>query len=169
MYKLKKFGFYMVVFVFMLTTLFAGCAREVPKPKTKEGRFHFSVTYEVNGKEETISGVYVCKFIKATASINGWWREWDAYIEGSDLEEEFEVLTNEDGRIDLDLGLDPMYFMSDPFYDGDSPKPEFSILYNERKQAETGEFWSYDEAVLEGYGVKIISYEYDEPIENNYS
>ena len=154
----------LVGFVF----LFTGCASEVPKPTVKEGKFHFSVTYEVDGKTETISGVYVCKFIKATASINGWWREWDGYIEGSDLETEFQLLTNEDGEIRLDLGLDPMYFMSDPFYDYGDPKPELTIFYNEQKREEIGEYWSSDEAVLEGYGVKLISYEYDAPIENAY-
>ena len=168
MKRITKFGFCMIAFMVMLLSLFTACASEVPKPRIKEGRFNFSVTYEINGKEETISGVYVCKFVKATASINGWWREWDSYIEGSDLEEEFALLTNEDGRIDLDLGLDPYYFMSDPFYDGDLPKPMFSILYNAEKQEEIGEYWSLEPEVLEGYGVKIISYYYDAPIENIY-
>ena len=51
----------------MILSMFTGCASEVPKPKIKEDRFNFSVIYEVNGVEETISCVYVCKFVKATA------------------------------------------------------------------------------------------------------
>ena len=58
--------------------------------------------------------------------------------------------------------------MSDPFYDGNSPKPMFFILYNKSKQEETGLWGTYDLEVLESYGVKIINYEYDAPIENIY-
>lgn len=160
--------FTIILSAIILAFFLAGCER-VPEPRVKEGRFHFSVTYEVKGETQTISGIYVCKFIRATSSINGWWREWKGYIEGSDLEEEFALFTNEDGRMDLDLSLDPFYFMSDPFYDNDPPKPAFSIYYNDRMREETGDLWSYDEELLEErYGVKIISYEYDPPIENVY-
>ena len=165
----RKICFCITAFLLLVASLFAGCANEVPKPKVKEGRFYFSVTYEVNGEEQTVSGVYVCKFVKATASLNGWWREWNTYIEGGELEEEFEVLTNEDGRITLDFCFDAFYFMSDPFYDApEPPKPEFTIYYNETKRAETGIYWTCNTETLEGYGVKIISYEYDQPIENIY-
>ena len=157
-----------MAFLLMFASLFTGCAADVPKPQVKEGRFSFSVTYEINGEEETVSGVYVCKFVKATAFIDGWWREWDTYIEVGELEEEIELLTNDDDVIKLDLGLEPFYFMSDPFYDGNSPKPMFFILYNKSKQEETGLWGTYDLEVLESYGVKIINYEYDAPIENIY-
>ena len=156
-----------ILFALALTACASGC-EEVPKPRIKEGRFNFSVTYAVHGEEETISGVYVCKFVKATSSINGWWREWKTYIEGSDMKEEVEILTNEDGVIYLDLGLDAFYFMSDPFYDEEFPQPELSIYYNEKIREETGEFWSFEPEVLESYGVTHISYEYDPPIENVY-
>ena len=33
---------------------------------------------------------------------------------------------------------------------------------------ELGEWWSEDVSVLESYGVKVISYSYDAPIENTY-
>ena len=167
------------VFLFMLlaAVVLSGCTVSVPRPAVTEGRFDFSVTYEVNGEEKTISGVYVCKFVKATASLNGLYREWDGYIEGSDIEDEnrYEILTNEDGVIYLDLGLDPMYLMSDPFYfagashrevDG-IPVASFMIVYHDEISQEMGGF-SVDPTLLESYGVKIISYEYDAPIDNIY-
>ena len=171
MKKIRKFGFCILAFLLLITSLFTGCELvHVDKPRVKEGRFNFSVTYEINGKEETIAGVYVCKFKKATASISGWWREWDTYIEGTDMKEEVVLFTTEDGRINLDLGLDAFYFMSDPFYDGGELEPAFYIYYSEKKREETGgDLWSYDvDLLLNCYGVRIISYEYDEPIENVY-
>ena len=42
------------------------------------------------------------------------------------------------------------------------------IEYNDAKYDEIGESYSEDAAVLEGYGVKIIEYKYDAPIENTY-
>ena len=167
---IKKFSVCVMAFLLLITSLFTGCEFvHVDKHRVKEVRFNFSVTYEINGKEETIAGVYVCKFKKATASINGWWREWDTYIEGSDMKEEVVLFTTEDGRIDLDLGLDAFYFMSDPFYDRYEPEPALSIYYSQKKREETGQLWSYDvDLLLNCYGVRIISYEYDEPIENVY-
>ena len=167
------------VFLFMLlaAVVLSGCTVSVPRPAVTEGRFDFSVTYEVNGEEKTISGVYVCKFVKATASMNGLYREWDGYIEGSDIADEnrYEILKNEDGVIYLDIGLDPMYLMSDPFYspgmshaevDG-VPTASFMIVYHDEISQEMGGF-SVDPALLESYGVKIISYEYDAPLDNIY-
>ena len=41
------------------------------------------------------------------------------------------------------------------------------IVYHDEIAAEMG-YFSVDPAVLEGYGVKILSYEYDAPIENSF-
>ena len=40
--------------------------------------------------------------------------------------------------------------------------------YSDAKGEALGEWYSEDVAVLESYGAKIISYEYDAPIENIY-
>ena len=48
----------------------------------------------------------------------------------------------------------------------DAPVPKLIYSYD---NAEIGEMsFTDDAAVIEGYGVKIISYEYDEPIENTF-
>ena len=67
----------------------------------------------------------------------------------------------------IDFGLDPKYFMSDPEHQGEEPAP---IIYGQATDEETGEenFFG-DEEIYENYGVRIISYEYAEPIENSYN
>ena len=162
-----------VILALLLALLLSSCAK-VPLPKVREGRFNFSVTYEVNGEVKTISGVYVCTFIRPSMDLTGIDREWSGYIEGSPEidEEEIEVLLTDDGRITLDLGLYPEYFMSDPFYWGynyedSEPKASLLIVYNEDIAPDMG-YFSTDPEVIGAYGVKVISYEYDEPIENIY-
>ena len=48
----------LVALVLMLTS----CGLQVPRPEVKEGRFNFSVTYEISGVTNTFSAVYVCEF-----------------------------------------------------------------------------------------------------------
>ena len=158
-----------ILALLLLTVSLTACLPEVPEPAVREGRFDFTVTYEVNGEEITLSGVYVCRYLRGEVGLSGIWREWDGYIEGSDLDTEFELITNEDGVITLDLGLDPMYFMSDPFFDPDvhSAVPEVAIVYHEDRAEELG-YFSSDPDLLASYGVRIISYDYASPIENSY-
>ena len=51
--------FVCVIFVTMLTALFSGCVARVAVPEIKEGRFDFSVTYEINGEEKTFLNGFV--------------------------------------------------------------------------------------------------------------
>ena len=44
--------------------------------------------------------------------------------------------------------------------------PRLFIEYNEIKGEELGVWYSENVSVLESYGVKVISYSYDAPIEN---
>lgn len=163
----------LLLLVLILSFTLMSCGIDVPQPKVQEGRFNFSVTYEVGGVEKTIEGVYVCKFVKAYAGLTGHNRVWEGYIEGSDIEdvERYELLSNKDGIIYLDLALDPMYFMADPFYDSfnDSEKPEAYafIVYHDDIAEEMG-YFDTDPEILERYGVRVLSFEYDEPIENTY-
>ena len=80
-----------------------------------------------------------------------------------------------DGEIYLDLNLSARYFMGDPSYvDKDtfepitSISPRLFIEYSQEKGEELGIWWNDDATVLAGYGVRVISYEYDSPIENEF-
>ena len=180
--KIKKiFAILLAVLTFAL--LVTGCSK-TPIPTVKEGKFNFSVTYEVDGEEETVSSVCVCKFVKLVPTLEGAYREGDSHIEDSTLSAKLEktrgyllLKTTADGEIYLDLNLSAEYFMADPNFwitieNTDEPvsdiSPRLFIDYNAAKYEEIGESYSEDAAVLESYGVKIIRYEYDAPIENEY-
>ena len=82
MKKLKRF---IMIFVMVFTTvILSSCAlKKMPVPSVKEARFNFSFTYEINGEEETYSGVYVCKYDGTYASVFGFGTgvDWIGYVE----------------------------------------------------------------------------------------
>lgn len=172
--------------IFALTIVIAvsltSCAFSAPRPEVKEGKFDFSVTYEVDGKQETVSGVFVCKFAGTGFALDGAYREWESYIEDDALSARLEATrgylllkTTADGEIYLDLNLSAKYFMADPHYhnlDANDEErgagPRLFMEYSDAKYEEIAETYSEDPAVLASYGVKVIRFTYDEPIENEY-
>lgn len=150
--------------------------QKAPEPTVKEGRFHFSVTCEVGGAIKTISSVYVCEFKEAGLWLDGSYVEWHSYIEDSEIatlppdynENLIALETNEDGTIYLDLCIQPGYFMAEPSWKDRECVPYIYIKYNEVAAETMGTYGTQDVEVLESYGVKLIGYEYDAPIENTY-
>ena len=180
--NMKKFLAAVALGVSFLITL-AGCWKGV-EPSVKEGKFHFSVTYEVDGKQETVSGVYVCEFVENVFALDGSYIEWNSYLEDTELANKLEenrgyllLKTCDDGTIYLDFSLSAKYFMADPNFrnvnvNTDEVSHEISprlfMEYSQTKGEELGAWWSDDATVLESYGVKVIDFEYDAPIENIY-
>ena len=163
----KKRIFAIIILLTMILLVCTGCAVKYPVPNVKEGRFEFTVTYEVDGEEKTYSGVYVCKFDGVYTTFLGSGRMWDAYVENG--KDDTAILVKKVGEMEIliDLGYYPEYFMADPDYDGLKPEP---TIFGQSIDNKTGEITYYgnDEEFYINYGVKIISYTYAEPIENNY-
>lgn len=170
-----------VVLILAVSLLLTGCKKS-EEPKIKEGSFNFSVTYEVDGVQETVSGVFVCEFAGVVFVLDGSYVEWDSHVQDTELANRLEstrgyllLKTCADGEIYLDLNLSARYFMGDPSYvDTDtfepitSISPRLFIEYSQEKGEELGIWWNDDATVLAGYGVRVISYEYDSPIENEF-
>ena len=151
-----------------LLCMLAGCGLTVPRPKIRKAEFDFSVTYEFNGETKTVSGVYVCKFNGTSWAIDGGYsRDWKGYIKDNKMEEIIEIGTAKDGnKVELDLDLNPDYFMGD-FFEGrmDAPAPYISV----KVVHDEGLYFICEPAEVEEYcGAKIISYEYDSPIVNSF-
>lgn len=164
MKKIKLFA--VVVLIIMATTLFSGCAVKIGVPEIKEARFNFSVTYEVKGEQKTYTGVYVCKYDGVLTTFLGSSLEWTGYIENEE-ECDVPIQTNEDGIIYINFGFYPEYFMNDPnAIDYQSPTPNLFMVYNDSTE-DMLHIISEEEDILQ-YGVKLISYEYADPIENSF-
>ena len=166
MKKIKLF--ICVVLVTMFTSLLSGCAAVVLVPKVKEGRFNFSVTYEINGEEKTYSGVYVCKYVGAYKTLVGEGIDWEGYVENGEENGVIPIQTNEDGIIYIDFYFVPEYFMGDP--DAilfDVPAPALYMVYHD-DDPDSASYETDQEILATNYGVRLISYKYAEPIENEF-
>lgn len=165
---MKKF-LITLIFAAMLVCIITGCGSTVPRPEIKKGEFDFSVTYEFNGEEKTVSGVYVCEYNGTSWALDGGFhREWKGYIKDGKTEDVIEIGTTKDGgKAELTLALYPDYFMGD-FVEGyhDVPKPYLSVtlIDDEGMTVLHG-----DDEVEEYCGARIVSYEYGDPIENSFS
>ena len=151
---------------------FFGAFRSVPKPEIKQGEFNFALTYEVDGKKEKIEGTYVCKFKGVYRALDGIGRRWTGYIKGHEDSNDYIIKETDEGTIWLNPDISADFFMADPNYklseNTDDPKPE-PYLYVTSEATDIED--SAKEVIFsdyEGEDVKIISVEYDEPIENIY-
>ena len=150
-----------LVAAIMLTVISAFIAGIALKPTVTESEFPFSITYELDGETVTINDVY-----KARYKENKKYK-YRTYIgEIGNLGEDntiYTLKTDETGRIELWTHFYPDYLMGDTCYDYfDEEAFEPRIYYYD---AEENEF--YDRETLSEQGVKLISFEYPEPIENS--
>lgn len=164
---MKKIKLFTIAFLLIVATvILSGCVARVPIPDVKEGRFDFSVTYEIDGNIKTYSGVYVCKFDGVHTTFLGSGIDWDGYIENEEYPDIL-IKTNEYGSIYINFGFLPEYFMSDPnavYYS--VPEPNLYIIYHDDDPDITES--TSEEDVIAGYGVRLIGYEYADPIENEF-
>lgn len=178
--KKKKITFLGVALGFVLGLLvsaliagsFTGVFLSVPKPEIKEGEFDFALTYEVDGETKKIEGTYVCEFKGISRQLDGVARQWKGYIKDHDNFTTYDIKTTDEGVIKVDLDICADFFMSDPDYqymkNSDDPKPEPYIYITSGDPTIEDPANEVSFALYEGDDVKIISFEYDEPIENIY-
>ena len=149
--------------ILLLSTCLTSCEVE-PAPKIKEGRFNFSVTYEEWGEAKTVYGVFVCEY----DGVNWWdinadsYANWKESYEGDIQDSGIIPICNTDdgGEIFISLLMYPEYFMGDPEYANYTPIIRAELWYPDEQTDDI-------ERIAE-HGVKLISYECDEPIENTF-
>lgn len=178
--KNKKFAIIGVAFCLilglvvaaMIAASFTGVFVRVPRPEIKEGEFDFALTYELDGEVKKIEGTYVCKFEGVSRALDGVDRDWTGYIKGHDDFTGYELKTTDEGVIKVDLDICADFFMSDPNYqnmkNSDDPKPEPYIYITSGDPSIEDPANEVTFNLYEGDDVKIISFEYDAPIENIY-
>ena len=156
--------FAFLLLILMCINTFTGCRFGPPRPEIKDGRFDISVSYELNGERKSLSGVYVCEYDGVV-----WWTinsdpyvNWETRLEGELNTESIPICTTDDGgEIFITLLLYPEYFMGDPEYADFEPVARVELFYDDSQ--------SDDEELIAEYGVKLVGFEYDEPIENSFS
>ncbi len=153
----------------MIAVVLTGCGLGEPRPEIKKGEFDFSVTYEHDGEIKTLSGVYVCEFDGIDWVIDGGYhREWKGHIKDNTIDQNIVLEIAEDGGVvELYLAFDPGHFMGDSHWEGDEP---FVPCLSVKIEDDEGMYFENDvDLIAENYGVRIISYEYEQPIENSFT
>lgn len=159
---------YFLTFLLLISSVFS-FFEIVQKPEIKTGEFDFCLTYEMDGDIKTIEGTYVCEFDGIDRSFNGAGRTWTEYIKGHDGSTCYTLKTTDEYKIKVELDLTAVYFMSDPdFTDAYDVMPEPYIYITSGdptvEDPTNGLFFE----LYEKDDIKIISFEYDPPIENTY-
>ena len=163
-----------LILVVMLSLALTSCSVEAP-PSIKEGRFNFFVTYEQGGETKTLSGVYVCKFAGYDFTLEGgdFVRTWDSHVEGIEHADEIfnnAVLiyeTDDGGEIFLSFGLIAPHMMGEPDFADSVMEPSLFLVYSNEDHT-TSEHGGWDEEIEALYGIKVVDYQYDEPIKNSF-
>ena len=151
----------------LLSLCLTSCGLTMPRPEVQEGQFDVSVTYEVGGETKTLDLVYVCDYDGVKMSLEGTrYRAWNGHFEGYEDGDVIEILKTDDGsRIVLNISVYAEYFMGEPESTDFYPEARIERIYFE----DGIEMIDYDEELItEEYGIRIISIDYDEPIENSF-
>ena len=135
------------------------------KPTITEGEFPFSITYELNGETVTINDVYKARYVAKDGHADTKARVYVGEIgdmgEGNTV---YTLKTDANARIELWTYFHPEYLMGDPAYDYfDDAAFEPVIYYFDSEEIEY-----HDEETLTAQCIKLIGFEYPEPIENTF-
>ena len=131
----------------------------------KEAEFPFQIVYEKNEEIFVIEDILICEYDGTYTHSGGKSRSWKEYFKS----ENDDVLTVfKDGTTEICIGIgSSRYYMNEPDY---SDKNSEITPWASRVIRENGvhiEPVSEDE-LYSAYGIKIISWELSDPIENTY-
>ena len=155
-----------IISAFALMLLYALLSGIAKKPAITQMDFPFSISYELNGEIVTIQDVYTARFTGNGGYVDLAERRYEGFIQ-SDPESggsSYILREGEDGSISLHANFHPDYMLGDNKYDYYVSYPfEPHLSYYD---PELGDF--EDEQTLLKKGVRLISWEYPEPVENSF-
>ena len=140
-----------------------------PKPEITYGEFPFELVYEIDGEIVTVNDVYVCEFDGFSMNTGRMekYRTWKGYVKST---EQNNVVLLHDGDLKIVCYVgNPEYYMSDPEYKGDHPY-KLNILKQICYSFGTSTSGVPEEIdkLMQQYKIRIVSWQFSEPIENSY-
>ena len=151
---------------FLAMAVFAVISNIALKPTITAHEFPFSITYELDGVTETVDAVCAVTYAGNGGYVKATTRQYDEkYIsQRENIGSAFEIFVGDECSITLFTRIYPDYLMGDPEYDYfDDTVYEPILSYSNWATGETIEGLELPEQ-----GVKIISWELPEPIENSF-
>lgn len=166
--KNKKFflpAIILLIAVFLIA-MYALLSSIAKKPNITEGEFPFTITYEMDGERFVIKDVYKAEYEGNGGYADTLHRKYDGTIIGLGEQSTIYTFKQENNtRIELNTFFYADYMMGDTEYDYFDEEPfEPRFYYYDANEQEY-----HDEETLAAHGVKMISFEYPEPIKNSFS
>ena len=156
------FGVYLIVTCALLL-----CGYSVQKPAVKQQEFPFTITYFYEGKEVTISDVFVGEYAPSAQYMGDNSIGWFGYVKDKDrLEPDYYTIAEADGKLySINLNMNTGYLMGDSSKGNSVGEPEAVCQYSDG----TNDIMVTEPEELKELGFYLVSWEYPEPIENTFS
>ena len=152
--------------------LYAGLALspDPPKPHITEAEFPFTLVYEIDGEQFTVSDIYVCEYdgIGMNEGV-GKYRKWKGYMKSKGEESSDEIVLIKDGKKTVCASVGDAYaYMGDDDYIDTTGGNMLSFYVTESN----GSYQSWralsTDVLEEEYGVTVISWQFTPPIKNTF-
>lgn len=139
------------------------------KPVITEQSFPFTITYEFQGEVRTIEDEFVCSYDGRTAYSNPYDRYYSGYLANANegrIGGDYLIESYDNGELVIITRFFAGYMMDKQY------KDHYNEYYRFEPYVAFFDYESYMELSepeeLEPYGVRIIDWEYPEPVENSY-
>lgn len=166
---IKLLAFCLITVLTFISLLVFGFGIE--EPEIKEQAFQFSITYEFDGETKTIDDEVTFKFDRAGANLfeadDSYWTQ-----EFKIAKEHTYLIKNEEHEILLYTGLNPHFYMGDPYfiYWAQEAEGDFEKINQPYAYYVVGEKETYDQdEIAKLTGFKIVSFNYPSAIQNGFS
>jgi len=136
-----------------------------PKPEVTYGEFPFRLEYKINGELVIIEDVVICEFDGfGWNEMRGKYRKWTSHLSNSKKESAVLIIVDEKVKIYCYVGS-AEYYMGDEKWPELRPlTPRFVPIKNNPNDMNV---YQIDE-FIEKYGLKLISWEFTDPIVNTF-
>ena len=136
-----------------------------PMPEIRYGEFPFRLEYEINGERIVIEDTVICEFDGVGWNEGvGKHRKWKSHLASNKKEEDIFIVTAEKVKIYCYVGS-AEYYMNDERWPEQRPlTPRFYFV----KLNSWDTTMYYIEEFIEKYGLKLISWEFTDPIVNTF-
>ena len=152
----------------IVSAVFACCVGIVQKPQIEKHEFPFSITYKYDSETKTLNGTFVAEYYAGDTVGLEQIRYWSGYVKDNDSGDPnyCTVAETEEGTLYLCPNIFEGYVMGDPqysdYYSEDEPYQPYAMFFDKDGIENT------DAEIIKAQGLEIVSWDYPEPIENEF-
>lgn len=155
-----------VAFCFVITVAVNLIYPSPEVPVIREAEFPFEIVYEQNGEISEIKDVYICKYNGVYTTAGGKSRSWKEYFKSGN-ENALIVYKDDATEVSINIGTARYYMDNSDHPQKNEAKKPSAYRVTEKDGMIYGEPLS-DEKLYSEYGIKIISWNLPDPIENTF-